>query len=142
MEKLKAASTDAVNKIQEFVSASARTQYGLVEEADRLAKYDAEIKEREAAVSSIELGEQTREKQEQRKEELSKLQADALLDLESSERAKKTLAEDKLAWEKQKESDQKGIDNDRQDIRNQNAALAKDRAEYKDKVLKQLKVGV
>jgi len=110
--------------------------------AKRLAQYDAEIKEREAAVSSIELSQYTKDKQEARKVELQELQSSVSADLEDNTRQRKALALDKEKWEKQKGVDQKGVDNERQEIRNQNAALAKEKAEYKDKLLKKMKAGV
>jgi len=70
MSKMREAATNLVSEIQGFVSESAREKQVLVDEAKRLAQYDAEIKEREAAVSSIELSQYTKDKQEARKVEL------------------------------------------------------------------------
>ena len=142
MDKLRESSSDVINKIQSFVSEFIKEKQILAEEAKRLAEYDNDLKAREVAVSSVEKSEATNAAQEDRKTQLLKLQSDISRDFEANDRERKLLAEEKAKWLKQKEADEKGIANERQEIRNQNAALAKEKAEYKDKVLKKLKAEV
>jgi len=142
MDKLRESSSDVINKIQSFVSEFIKEKQILAEEAKRLAEYDNDLKAREVVVSSVEKSEATNATQEDRKTQLLKLQADISRDFEANEREAKALAADKASWARQKEVDQRGVDNERADIRKQNAALAKEKAEYKDKVLKKLKAEV
>ena len=142
MDKLRDSANLVVNNIQGFVSEFVREKQVLASEAKRLAEYDEAIKAREAKVAGIEGLATSQEEREQRKAELLKLQSENARDFEANDRERKLLASEKEKWLKQKEADLRGIENERQDIRNQNAALAKEKAEYKDKLHKKLKLGV
>ena len=142
MEKLRESATVVVNNIQSFVAEFVREKQNLDNRASHLAGLEAGLKERETALEAVERSDKVSVEQETRKEELLKMQSEISRDFEANEREARALSAAKETWLKQRASDQQGIDNERADIRKQNAELAKAKAEYKDKVLKQLKTGV
>ena len=142
MDKLRDSANLVVNNIQGFVSEFVREKQVLASEAKRLAEYDEAIKAREAKVLSAEQVEAALNTAETNKHQALRLQNENARDFEANDRERKLLASEKEKWLKQKEADLRGIENERQDIRNQNAALAKEKAEYKDKLHKKLKLGV
>ena len=138
MEELRKAADVLTEGIKSLVSKFIKQKQALSDEAEKLAKLNASIKAREFEVSLVERGQAAKRALKERESEVKASQKELAQDREELERQARVLNADKTKWEKQKSADQDGISKEREDIRSQNAALTKDRKEYKIQVMKKL----
>ena len=133
---------EAIAELNKIVLQLKRRSETLDAAEARIDFLDRELKKREASVKQREDALSENQRMSDLKESAQEAQKNADESAAELTRQKDAFEKEKANWAKQYEADKQDIANQRVEISKDLAALEKDRAEYKQKVLKKLGIKV